>query len=254
MIFQSFAAAVSSMILAAAVPVTVPPTVVTPPPPPVASPTVNSTVSNNLANKQAQGQLQGQQQGQMQTATSSANNNNTVSNGANTSVTETLKDRLQAPPIYVSPTNATAPCVIPLAGGASFGGGSIGLSSGYKDDDCKFRNRVVLYASFDALVARAYACDHDPGLIQAYKEVGKDCYKDPPLPPVVVVAAPPPPAPLPPPVVALLPPPVPNSYEQQVTPLPRHHTVHKKKVCAPAFALRGKLGLPPAPKAAVPQH
>jgi hypothetical protein len=154
----------------------------------------NSDLSNqntsNLANTQGQGQ--GQKQGQTQGQTQAATSNNRVSTTTVTSPSQTSssdlsvnenttnKQPLQAPALFVTPSNSTAPCYVAVGAGVSFAGGGIGASGGKKDKGCEMRARVELLKSLGKInVALVYLCNSDLAIRQAFVDDGLSCYPSP---------------------------------------------------------------------------
>ena len=233
------------------------PTTTPPPPPPPPSVTQTSTLnqdqSQNQNQQQQQNQAQKQGQTQSSTATSNASaaatSNASANNSQNVNASPTFtsdttineKQVRQAPDVFVSSSNTTAPCVVAVNGGISFPGGGIGLGGGKKDKGCEMRSRVELIAKFNPRAARAYLCDHDADLIRAFKETGQDCY----APDVVVVPRPipaiiAPPAPQVVVTVWLQPAPVLPYVDNPPHYKPRPHHRHLRHVAAPCLCVKTK--------------
>jgi len=210
--------------------------------------TVNQTVNQNSSNQNSSNQNQSQNQNQKQqqqanaSSNASANASSTASanNSQTSNTTFNQEDKRQAPPVFVSSSNTTAPCVVAVSGGASIPGFGFGIGGGKKDKGCERRSRIELLAKFNKRAARAYMCDSDPDVLRAYKETGQDCYA-----PEVVVASAPVPTVIPPApqvvvTVQLLPAPAVTYSKPLPHRRPRAHHRHARPAAAPCWCVKAK--------------
>lgn len=97
--------------------------------------------------------------------------------------TRTLSDDFSqtitsVPDVYAPSIGGTQPCIVPYSAAGAIVGFGAALGGGIVDEGCEHRNyAAMLFNIGHSDVAAAYLCMMEPKLAEAFKRIGKDCFK-----------------------------------------------------------------------------